>query len=227
MKLMEVLSKLPAWVKAPPPPSPETEAVMPSPQCQIKKFDDELQIVWGEVYVPDIPDSQGDFMTAAEITTMAHDFVRKGRLNKVDKNHDNKDGSEQVVETFIARKDDPDFIAGSWVVGVHIPDSAEWALVKDGTYNGFSMQAMAVKKKTIIVREVPEMAVGFTENVDGHAHKFTVRFSEKGELVGGETDDEDGHRHQIKRGTLTEETNGHTHRYSYLEAFVEVAQDEN
>jgi Putative phage serine protease XkdF len=30
----------------------------------IKKADEELQVVWGEVYAPGIPDSQDDFMTA-------------------------------------------------------------------------------------------------------------------------------------------------------------------
>ena len=30
----------------------------------IKKYDDEQQLVYGEVYAPSIPDSQGDYMSA-------------------------------------------------------------------------------------------------------------------------------------------------------------------
>jgi hypothetical protein len=75
----------------------------------------------GEVYSPDFPDSQGDYMTAEEIRLMAYRFMAKGEPYRIDKEHDKKECGAFVVESFIARENDPDFISGSWVIGVHIP----------------------------------------------------------------------------------------------------------
>ena len=44
----------------------------------ISKLDHELQVVYGEVYAPGFPDSQGDFMTRETIREMAFEFMRKG-----------------------------------------------------------------------------------------------------------------------------------------------------
>jgi len=98
----------------------------------IKKVDEELQIVWGEVYVPELPDSQGDFMTTLEVRKMAYSFMYAGRLGKVDMNHDNTINGSMIVESFIARSDDAVFIPGSWVVGMHIPDKEIWGMIKSG-----------------------------------------------------------------------------------------------
>ncbi len=98
----------------------------------IKKTDEELQVVCGEVYAPGIPDSQDDFMTAGAIRDMAWDFMRKGALSKIDVQHDRKESGSYVVESFVARDDDSVFIPGAWVLGVRVPDPAVWRMVKSG-----------------------------------------------------------------------------------------------
>ena len=40
----------------------------------IRKVDHELQIVYGEVYAPEFPDSQGDYMSRETIREMAFEF---------------------------------------------------------------------------------------------------------------------------------------------------------
>ncbi len=45
---------------------------------QIKKFDHEEQAVFGEVYAPDFPDSQGDVMSREEVKKARHNWMRKG-----------------------------------------------------------------------------------------------------------------------------------------------------
>src|SRR4051794_17567756 len=87
----------------------------------IKKLDAELQIVWGEVYAPGFPDTQGDFMTADQIRDMAYNFAREKRFDKIDLSHDGEDSGCYAVEFFIARESDIDFIAGAWVMGVKVP----------------------------------------------------------------------------------------------------------
>jgi len=194
----------------------------------IKKFDEEKQIVWGEVYAPDVPDSQGDFMTAVEIEKMAYNFVKSGRLNKVDVQHDNVEIGSIIVETFVARPGDPDFIEGAWVVGVHVPDPTVWQALKSGELNGFSMEADGKREVTDLLVKIPSSVSGETlaAGEGDHTHKFTVEFTEEGALIGGNTDRHvDGHFHQILKGTITEpaEDDGHIHRFSFVELILEEA----
>jgi hypothetical protein len=186
-------------------------------QSQMKKFDQELQIVWGEVYAPDIPDSQGDFMTADEIRLMAYRFMREGFLGQVDINHNNKLCGCWIVESFIARDGDDLFIPGAWVVAIHIPELELWQAVKNGDLNGLSMEGLAMATETTLELEIPEKISGKTDEVAGHVHKFTVAFGSKGEFLGGETTEVDGHKHVILKGTITEDAQGHHHRFNFVD----------
>ena len=107
---------------------------------EFKKSDSKKQIVYGEVYVPDRRDTDGNFMTAETIEKMAHDFMMNRRNTQISKSHDGNTDKGCVVESFIAREGDPDFIAGSWVVGVHVPDVEIWKSIEDGRLTGFSIE---------------------------------------------------------------------------------------
>lgn len=188
----------------------------------IKKIDDELQVVYGEVYVPSIPDAHGDFMTEEEVRKMAHRFLASGRVNRIDIQHNNELTGAVVVESFIARKDDEVFIPLSWVVGVHIPSPELWQLVKDGEINGFSIEALVSSEDQVIELEVPESISGYTDVAEGHTHTFTIRFDENGNFLGGSTDTVDNHRHRIEKATTTQPggEGRHAHRYSFLEVLA-------
>lgn len=203
-----------------------------SDQLVIRKRDDELQIVWGEVYVPGLPDSQGDFMDADEIRKAAYSFAANQRLDKIDRMHDGHDCGAFVVETFIAREGDPTFIPLAWVVGVHIPDPEIWEAVKSGEFNGFSLEGKAVRTEKQFEIDLPEEITGRTSTDNEHDHGFTVRFSDQGEFLGGETSaDADPtvpgeiHVHKIQKGTVVEVAGvkPHAHRYSISEAILEVS----
>lgn len=188
----------------------------------IKKTDAELQIVWGEVYAPGFPDSQGDFMTPETIRDMAYGFMQKGDLTAIDTNHSREKNGSYIVESFIAREDDPTFIPGSWVLGVRVPDNDTWDLVKSGELNGFSIDGFGVRVDTTIEIDMPETLTGKTDlAADGHDHLFYVKFDEDGNFLGGHTSSgPDGHVHLIKRGTCTEDQNGHNHRFSFVEGVL-------
>lgn len=189
-------------------------------ELTLRKYDEELQIVYAEVYAPGVPDSQGDFMVSEEIRKAAHNFLKQMRVDQIDVNHNNELTGAFVVESFIARKGDPEFISDSWVVGVHIPDPDLWGQVKKGELNGFSMEAVVRRTQREIEIEVPETVVGKTDSVQNHTHTFTVKFSEEGDFLGGSTNDVNGHSHKITKGTATDTADGHTHRFSFVEAFV-------
>lgn len=117
------------------------------------KADDEQQIVWGEVYVPwtgeGAPpkadrDTHGNWARPEEIQKMAYEFMRKQRINKIDKNHDEKVTGDYIVESFIAREGDPDFTPGAWVVGTKIVKAATWTQIKKGEITGYSIGGTAL-----------------------------------------------------------------------------------
>lgn len=184
--------------------------------------DEALQLITAEVYLPNFPDAHGDFMTPEEIRKMAHRFLAAGRTGQVDVDHDNDTSrGMSVVESFIARKDDPLFIPDSWVVTIHVADPATWSRVQKGEINGLSMQAeVFTREKVLDLPDIPEELAGTT--LDGskgnqHSHGFNVRFDPDGNFQGGVTTITDGHRHEIKSRSVTEPggEDGHRHRYAW------------
>jgi hypothetical protein len=205
------------------PPEPSFERVV-----TFSKNDEMLQIAYAEVYTPNVPDSHGDFMRSDEIRKMAHDFLARGLTKNVDVEHDNELRDCAIVESFIAREGDPDFIPGSWVAGVHIADPELWDQVRKGEINGFSLQGVGMTTPSQVEIDVPSDVKGLTVKSEGdeHWHAFSVRFDDAGNFIGGTTiatfpEGAIDHVHAIKHGTITEpygeDDANHTHRFSFVE----------
>ncbi len=206
----------------------------------VKKADEEMRVVWGEVYIPDIPDTQDEFMTAVEIEKMAHKFLMDGlAVGAIDVQHDGDIRQEcYVVESFIARKNDPDFIEGAWVAAVKILDDDLWSDVKSGKLNGFSMQASVFVTDRIVTLEIPPEVKGLTQiasDGDDHRHEYLVRFDSKGDFQGGVSNVVNGHKHSIRRRSITEMStdavnkelaDGHFHRYTLVDKLAGRVEEE-
>ena len=186
-----------------------------------KKADAELQVVWGEVFAPGIPDSQNDVMSTDDIRDMMFRFMKADRLKKIDVRHSTAESGCQVVECFQARDGDQDFIPGAWVLGVWCPD-AIWAEVKKGDLNGFSLDGIGIRFDTTIELDIPDELRGMTTVTDDHEHEFVVKFDDGGGYLGGYTlpGGRDGHVHRIVKGAATETTEGHNHRFSFVEGLI-------
>lgn len=182
--------------------------------------DEDEHLVFAEVYAPNRPDSDGEFMDSETIKKMAYDFMKNLEPDgSIDHRHTNEIvKGARVVESFIARKDDPDFIEGAWVLGVHIDNPEMWEQIKKGEINGFSIEALVHKKVVEVELEVPPVISGKTLKSEDHEHTFYVGYNEDGKFLGGKTDTVNGHFHLIKRGTLTEEAEGHHHKFSHVES---------
>lgn len=183
---------------------------------KIDKTDEEKQLLWGVVYPPNIVDSQGEAMTKEEIEKAAYNFMKKGHLDKIDIGHNFKESGSCIVENFIARKEDPDFPEGSWVMAVWCPDDV-WQQVKDNELNGFSFAGTAKQKRARVMLEVAKEEVCETsENTDDvlpkHKHLCLLRYDVNGRVVSGCTDNVIGHSHEVKAGTAVEKSLGHGHR---------------
>jgi hypothetical protein len=198
---------------------------------EIKKKDSAKQIVYGEVMTPMVMDSQGDFMTADQIEKTAHNFMMGLRHYNVDTEHSLVKNESVVIESFIARKGDPEFNEGSWVVGTYVPDKAVWEKVEKGELNAFSMYGRGEREDVVLEIEIPDDGIvkGETHENSDHRHQFFLKFDSNGKWT-GETDEiEVGgkkHKHVIKSGTITESAGGHHHKYSLSDALAKIMKSQ-
>ncbi len=191
------------------------------PRVVIKSDDDHF--VLAEIYSPLHIDTDGEAMTAEEIRKMAYRFLSEGRTKKIDLQHNRQESGCVMVESFIARDNDPDgFIKDSWVGGLIIPAGEIWDKVKKGELNGFSffgeVRKVPVTAKVTVTRKM----VGETEDsIEGvlpvHSHGMSVMFSEDGRVEPGWTEEFLDHRHRIQKATATDVEWEHGHRIILVE----------
>lgn len=190
----------------------ETQSL--SQVARIKKSDADRQIVYAEVYAPYTVDSHGDMMLPEDIELMAHRYLKHLQLEKsVDTNHDNEPNGSYPIESFIARKGDPDFTEGAWVVGVKVEDEKLWGDIKAGRINGYSMETLVKMVPAVASVTVVFDNVGVTEEAMGHTHWYYVHLNDEGKVTWGRTTNDYGHSHEIKYGTATEPELEHAHRF--------------
>jgi hypothetical protein len=138
----------------------------------------------------------------------------------IDYNHDNADLSSDVhiVEYFIAREGDPDFVPGSWVVGMYIADDTVWQKVLDGEINGYSYEALVKSLEVYLTTQDDRIKYGTTEPdlYDGHIHQFYVVLDDDDRPLLGGTMVTNGHSHTISRHTFTDSAFGHSHLFNYV-----------
>lgn len=187
-----------------------------APYAIKKVFNDDEQIVLGQVYAPDTLDSHGHYMSAAELRMTAHQFMMDGLLTSIDVQHDNNPVDAVIVESFIARKGDPDFEEGAWVAATKIKDPMLWRMVKNGEINGYSFEIMTYRRDLEVDIEYSSWYYGFTDPDphDKHDHPFMVRLDDNGEIIWGQTGPgSDGSpAHTISKSNITEAVSGHLHR---------------
>lgn len=192
------------------------------PECQMASYritkvsDGDQQLITGQVYAPDVLDAHGHYMTKEELQKVAHDFMRNRLTHSIDLQHNNRLVSAHIVESFIARKGDPDFDEGAWVATVKIDDDVVWKAIKDGEINGYSFEILTFRKDTIVEIEFEAWYYGFTDPDphDKHYHPFMVRMDENGGIAWGKTGPgSDGSpAHTITNSNITDATDGRTHR---------------
>lgn len=180
---------------------------------RIVKTNADKQIIYGEVYAPDVIDTYGDIMRASDIEAMAHKFMELELKSTIDVMHDNEPRDAYPIESFIAREGDPDYTPGAWVLGVKINDPDIWADIKRGKLNGFSFEAYARRMPTVVEYDHQMTNFGTTEQAMGHTHLFFAEIDADNKIIAGRTSSDMGHSHEIKSGTATEPAHGHVHRF--------------
>jgi hypothetical protein len=130
-----------------------------------------------------------------------------------------------VVESFLARKNDPDgFIEGSWVLGVIIQPDHLWAAVKRGELNGFSFFGNAKRVPVTVKVKVAKRMIGKTEQslddqiLPPHEHSIDLAFLDNGQIAPGRTGETLGHTHEVRKATATEMEMDHAHRMILIDS---------
>jgi hypothetical protein len=181
------------------------------------------RLVYGEVYAPLQIDTDNEAMLAEDVKKMAHNFLAEGRVNKIDVNHNLQLSGCLVVESFLARKSDPDgFLEGAWVLGVKVLPDDVWGLVLKGELNGFSFYGPVEKVQAQATVSVIRRIVGKTEpSADSllppHEHDLDIQFNAEGRVIPSLTGKSLGHTHPVMRTTATEESMEHSHRMVLIE----------
>jgi cation transport regulator ChaB len=116
---------------------------------KVVKADDEKQILFMPVLVPDVEDTQGDIPPADEIEMAAHGFAKEYVMGQAELGLDhsgvilNRDQAS-IVETWIEKADveygDETIPKGTWMLGIHIPDAEVWKSAKSGERTGASIE---------------------------------------------------------------------------------------
>ena len=178
------------------------------------KADSDRQIIYAEVYAPYRLDNQSEFMSPEDIELMAHRYMSLKLDETIDVRHNNRAIKARPIESFIARKGDPDFTEGAWVLGLKIDDTTAWDAIKKGELNGLSFQSIVTEVAVDVDIETQRDHVGLTEKSDEHEHAYFVSVDESGKIVAGRTSRAaDGHYHEISKASRTTEAGGHSHRY--------------
>lgn len=131
-------------------------------QFVVVKSVDEQRLVYGVVQQPDIPDVQGDTISADELRDAAHFWLREGGDLWIQHGQKAKHADAgparskaHVVESYLAPADfdlDGEAVkSGTWLMTVHIPDDDAWADVKAGKLVGFSPRGITDRRAVLRV----------------------------------------------------------------------------
>lgn len=157
--------------------------------ANIAKRDSAQQLVLVEIYVPNEIDSQGEFVTPATLEKAAHAFSEGGNHKNVSVMHNGKRIDATVVESYIAKKGDKMFKAGSWIAVIKIRDQNVWADIEKGVLKGVSFEGVGHTREATVngkkAREIIDLTVETISLVDRPANRkpFKMTKSDQQDLI--------------------------------------------
>lgn len=129
-------------------PAIEVDFLKFNSEKQKLEFNEDKMIVKGAVMIPEKMLYRNDrfgerFVTydANEIQKAAMLFLKNGM--KFNQSHSSIEASLDIYESYIAAENNElDVPIGSWIIAAKVKDNALWQEIKNGTFNGFSLQGM-------------------------------------------------------------------------------------
>lgn len=185
-----------------------------------KIIDADKRLVYGEVYVPYRIDTDMEYATPEEIEKAAHYFMSQSKMGNIDSEHNFESTSNIVVESYIAKENDPlGYVPGSWVAVGRIEDDQQWEGIKSGKFNGWSMAGHSDKqprkvKVVALISAVIKTEESTVDAMEVHSHDLTLKF-DNGKVIPTVTSESLNHTHEVVATTATEPSDGHSHRFNF------------
>lgn len=111
---------------------------------------EEKHLIVGAVMIPDLRILRLDenrkpyyvYFTKETIEKIAHSFIREGRLDQFNLQHNTDTGKVHIVESWLTDGKDSRFDVpeGSWMIAAKVEDPDIWDSIKAGRFNGFSLE---------------------------------------------------------------------------------------
>lgn len=126
----------------------------------LTKVDEEKRQVGGYVLVPDLPDFQGDMVSAKEVEKAAHKFMqnlsdRCHRGSATGHEHQQFDGVGYPIESFVDHEGQHG-TPGGWFLNTQILEDEIWKSIKTGEIIGYSIGGNGTRKKASVIIDHPE-----------------------------------------------------------------------
>ena len=112
--------------------------------------DEDKHIITGAVLIPQMKiyrrDERGEyyvFFNDETVKKIAYAFLSDGKVNDFNLNHSTETQGVKIIESFISTTDGErgiDAPAGSWLISAKVDDEKIWKAIKDGKFNGFSLE---------------------------------------------------------------------------------------
>ncbi len=134
---------------------------LPFSKFDFKDYNDDKRIVTAPVMVAETPIMRwnpdlGKYwvkFSKETIEKMMKKYFRENKIHKVNVNHDPKQQKQNIymMESYIVgdrneSKLFPDLPEGSWVATYYVDNDEVWEKIKDGEYNGFSLEGYFIEK---------------------------------------------------------------------------------
>lgn len=111
---------------------------------------EEKHIIVGPVMIPEMRIARLDenkkpyyvYFTKETIEKIAHSFIREGRLDEFNLQHNSDTGKVHIVESWLTDGKDSRFDVpeGTWMIAAKVEDPDIWDSIKAGKFNGFSLE---------------------------------------------------------------------------------------
>ena len=120
---------------------------------KVVKADDEKQILFVPVLVPDVEDAQGDIVLKEDVEDTANRFLVEYAAGEAELGLDHRETLDRtqavIVQSWTEKVDatyGTDTIPeGTWMLGIHIPDEAIWKSAKEGDRTGASIEGTGIR----------------------------------------------------------------------------------
>jgi|LakMenE01Jun11ns_1017448.scaffolds.fasta_scaffold9958518_12 hypothetical protein len=113
-------------------------------------------VMLAETKIPRFSPQLGKYyvkFTKETIEKMMKKYFKENKIHKVNVNHDSKQQKEKIymMESYIVGDRTtsnvfPDLPEGSWVATFYVDNDEVWKEIKEGTYNGFSLEGYFIEK---------------------------------------------------------------------------------